>query len=176
MDPRVLIGRILALLSAILVVVSLFLAATFGASRWEVDRRQSIFLFVVGVVALVAIGVSFFLAPGLAALIAAIGGGLSFLPAFSWILYSAGHLGAGPILGSVAAVGLVAGAIMSFPSPALAELVRRGQREFDQSTTERATATAHLQPPAGWYADPTGEAKLRYWDGRQWTSHVDHQR
>jgi hypothetical protein len=25
-------------------------------------------------------------------------------------------------------------------------------------------------PPAGWYADPTGEASLRYWDGHQWTS------
>ena len=28
-------------------------------------------------------------------------------------------------------------------------------------------------PPAGWYADPTGEASLRYWDGHQWTSATD---
>lgn len=28
-------------------------------------------------------------------------------------------------------------------------------------------------PPAGWYADPTGEASLRYWDGRQWTPTTD---
>lgn len=28
-------------------------------------------------------------------------------------------------------------------------------------------------PPAGWYADPSGEASLRYWDGRQWTSATD---
>jgi hypothetical protein len=24
--------------------------------------------------------------------------------------------------------------------------------------------------PAGWYPDPAGEARQRYWDGRQWTS------
>src|SRR5436190_15897882 len=23
-------------------------------------------------------------------------------------------------------------------------------------------------PPAGWYADPRGEQRLRYWDGRSW--------
>ena len=26
--------------------------------------------------------------------------------------------------------------------------------------------------PAGWYDDPHGEARLRYWDGRQWTGHT----
>jgi hypothetical protein len=27
-------------------------------------------------------------------------------------------------------------------------------------------------PPAGWYADPTGRATHRYWDGERWTDHV----
>jgi len=27
-------------------------------------------------------------------------------------------------------------------------------------------------PPAAWYADPHGEARLRYWDGAGWTAHV----
>ena len=26
--------------------------------------------------------------------------------------------------------------------------------------------------PAGWYADPSGLPALRWWDGREWTSHV----
>jgi hypothetical protein len=26
--------------------------------------------------------------------------------------------------------------------------------------------------PAGWYADPNGEARQRFWDGQGWTSHV----
>jgi uncharacterized RDD family membrane protein YckC len=27
-------------------------------------------------------------------------------------------------------------------------------------------------PPANWYADPHGQARLRYWDGTQWTEHT----
>ena len=27
-------------------------------------------------------------------------------------------------------------------------------------------------PPAGWYADPSGEPGLRWWDGSQWTEHT----
>ncbi len=27
-------------------------------------------------------------------------------------------------------------------------------------------------PPEGWYVDPAGTAKQRYWDGERWTSHV----
>lgn len=26
--------------------------------------------------------------------------------------------------------------------------------------------------PEGWFADPKGEARLRWWDGQQWTEHV----
>jgi hypothetical protein len=28
------------------------------------------------------------------------------------------------------------------------------------------------QPPAGWYPDPQGLMRLRYWDGSQWTEHT----
>jgi 5-methylcytosine-specific restriction endonuclease McrA len=27
-------------------------------------------------------------------------------------------------------------------------------------------------PPPGWHRDPTNEARLRYWDGSQWTDHT----
>jgi Domain of unknown function (DUF4234)/Protein of unknown function (DUF2510) len=33
---------------------------------------------------------------------------------------------------------------------------------------EAAPAT----PPADWYPDPTGQARLRYWDGEHWTQHT----
>lgn len=45
----------------------------------------------------------------------------------------------------------------------------RGQQSPMQSGPNRPPQL----PPAGWYADPTGEASLRYWDGRQWTSATD---
>ena len=28
--------------------------------------------------------------------------------------------------------------------------------------------------PVGWYADPRGEAPLRWWDGNKWTDQVSH--
>jgi hypothetical protein len=28
-------------------------------------------------------------------------------------------------------------------------------------------------PPPGWYADPTGASKMRYWDGSQWDLTVE---
>ena len=29
-------------------------------------------------------------------------------------------------------------------------------------------------PPANWYPDPSGKARLRYWDGSRWTDHTAH--
>ena len=39
--------------------------------------------------------------------------------------------------------------------------------EAAESSAEGAEST-----PADWYADPKGTARLRYWDGSQWTDHV----
>ena len=29
------------------------------------------------------------------------------------------------------------------------------------------------EPAEGWYADPTGAAQLRWWDGHAWTQYVE---
>ena len=34
-------------------------------------------------------------------------------------------------------------------------------------------ANAEGGPPPGWYADPAGEHRFRWWDGVQWTEHVN---
>ncbi|MHB8467145.1 MAG: DUF2510 domain-containing protein [Acidimicrobiales bacterium] len=37
----------------------------------------------------------------------------------------------------------------------------------------RRARPAHVSPtPAGWYADPGGSGRLRYWDGIRWTEHM----
>jgi hypothetical protein len=37
---------------------------------------------------------------------------------------------------------------------------------------QRAAGPVSAAPPAGWYADPSGTAAQRYWDGSAWTEHV----
>jgi hypothetical protein len=45
----------------------------------------------------------------------------------------------------------------------------RGRR----TTPVHAPAVAgSMGTPAGWYADPRREARLRWWDGKQWSDHV----
>jgi hypothetical protein len=38
--------------------------------------------------------------------------------------------------------------------------------------SEAEPAPAEPNAPADWYPDPSGEARLRYWDGSGWTEHV----
>jgi len=61
-----------------------------------------------------------------------------------------GLLLGGPILGGV--IMLITG-------------LRRGS--FDRRLREAAAP-----PPAAWYPDPQGEARLRWWDGERWTGHT----
>lgn len=35
-----------------------------------------------------------------------------------------------------------------------------------------APSPAAASPPANWYPDPSGQARLRYWDGARWTEHT----
>lgn len=45
--------------------------------------------------------------------------------------------------------------------------VRRASR--NRATAGRGT----VWPPSGWYPDPSGAVRLRYWDGGRWTDHFD---
>ena len=45
-------------------------------------------------------------------------------------------------------------------------------RGFDAKGTSVAEGEVGSVIPAGWYADYTGEQRMRWWDGSQWTEHV----
>jgi len=53
---------------------------------------------------------------------------------------------------------------------------RRGRAQGGSAVPAGETPPSVPPPPpaapAAWYADPHGEARLRYWDGAGWTAHV----
>jgi hypothetical protein len=76
-----------------------------------------------------------------------------------------------------------AGSLVSVTVKLKAQLVDWGKRKKDLAlffngldavlgTGGTVAAAPVAQTPAGWYADPSGRAELRYWDGAQWTEHV----
>lgn len=50
-------------------------------------------------------------------------------------------------------------------------VVRAGQAPESEERPLAADAPPS-SAPAGWYADPRGEQRLRYWDGEGWTAHT----
>ncbi|MFL5821712.1 MAG: DUF2510 domain-containing protein [Solirubrobacteraceae bacterium] len=54
------------------------------------------------------------------------------------------------------------------------------RRRFDHEAAMAASgaptsapdAAATPLPPGGWYPDPSGQARLRWWDGQRWTEHT----
>ncbi len=59
---------------------------------------------------------------------------------------------------------LIAMAVRSAPSPAAAPLAAGPQAP--------ASAAPAATVPAGWYEDPSGRFRLRWWDGTAWTDHT----
>jgi hypothetical protein len=56
------------------------------------------------------------------------------------------------------------------PEPAAPEPAGPAQPTGAQPTAPAPSAPP--LPPANWYPDPSGQARLRYWDGSRWTSHT----
>lgn len=62
----------------------------------------------------------------------------------------------------------VVGLALLFAGDAFASLLY-GSRSGGYAATSNAVSQS---APPGWYADPTANGGLRYWDGRGWTAHT----
>lgn len=86
---------------------------------------------------------------------------------------------------TVTIVGLVSGVLTSILIPSLARIANIGRINRVIATAEarlnqvggetgqdQALPQEEEAIPADWYSDPSGEARLRYWDGTDWTDDV----
>ena len=94
----------------------------------------------------------------------------SFGNALAWL----GAIALGALLAVIGLVLLIVGLVRGrrpalTPPPASAP----GSLAPPPSAPSVAVQTPTLAAsPQGWYADPKGEARLRWWDGQQWTDYV----
>ena len=158
-DPAGLAGRAIAAGGAALMALSLFLPAyDFGEriSYWDIYERTDLVILVLAAAAIVLFAVSFGpREPACLMLVAAIGGfGLAM---FSPVLIEGGaDERVGMYLGTLGSLAVVVGAAV-----AIWPRMRAPAPQQD--------ATPAVAVVAGWYADPSGESRLRYWDGQAWT-------
>jgi hypothetical protein len=66
---------------------------------------------------------------------------------------------------ALAVIGVIGLVVVSGAIVTVVILVRRRR-------AHPRTVSSHLGAPAGWYPDPQVPARLRYWDGWQWTAHL----
>jgi len=188
-----LVARAVAWLGVVLAFPAIWVHFAGNVSYWRIPffgHSLGIGLLVLAIVCAVLLLLSelrlhstfdrLFPVPGLVA-----GGLLLFVPleaAFDHL----GDLGAGAWLGFVACLAIVVASVLMILSPRLLTVrlpARRVKPKPEpapsppQASPEPGPAHSYSPPSgppvqtvsAGWYADPSGQARLRYWDGERWT-------
>jgi hypothetical protein len=166
-SPIGLLGRVIAVIGVLLVVVSVFqppFEEESGNFREFYDRAD-IYLFVLTAAAIVVLLVSLFVGQALCLYVAGMIGAviLGFFLLFE-IEFKFEGFARGWYLATAGGACLVVGTAVALVPMLLA---RGEQPELAFLSAEPTEAPE--TPQAGWYADPSRQARLRYWDGERWS-------
>jgi hypothetical protein len=85
---------------------------------------------------------------------------------------SSSSTGAAPVSPQAPVAPAPGAATQAPPPPATARPASQEPTSVQPSATPASAGAAPPEaagPPAGWYPDPQGQARLRYWDGGAWT-------
>jgi hypothetical protein len=162
------VGRAIAAIGAVMMIASLFPKAySSSLSFWAFYRRMDVVILVVAVAVLLLLLVSFRILGELSLFaVGVIGGfGIGFFFLSELIENGSTTAAAGEYLAFLGSAAVLIGASVALV-PALAS--RAGDWQ-DFAFVPSETATSPTVSPAGWYADPSGQVRLRYWDGQNWT-------
>lgn len=161
-----LVGRAIAAVGAIVMAVSLFQPAFVDSpvSSWDAYSRLDLVVLGAAIATLLLLLMSLVARAELSLFV--VGVIASFVLGF-FLLILLEFPGSGPgwylaIAGSAAI--LVGVAIALVPA-----LVARSGEPADLAFLPAEPIPEAVAHPAGWYADPSGQAGLRYWDGQFWT-------
>lgn len=162
-----LVGRAIAATGAVLLAIALVQSPAEGDSRnfREVYQRLDITILVVVAAVVVLLLVSLAAGQGPALFIVGVLGAvvLGFFLLISIEFKFEGYA-RGWYLALAGSAGILAGAAVALV-PMLS--AREGEPELAFLPAESSRAAA---PDAGWYPDPSGQARLRYWDGQSWSA------
>lgn len=181
------IGRGVGLLGALLLLISPFLDLGDFGSLWDIYERVDVLVLLSAIAAGALIVLDLVMRKALLLLIAA-GIGLVVFGIYLPFLIESGGGGIGAFLGTLGAVLVVVGSVLGYiagpmpvaapaaaayapvaPAPAPAQPAQPAQPAPQPAQPAPAPEPAASLPPAGWYSDPSGQARLRYWDGQAWT-------
>jgi hypothetical protein len=169
-----LVGRGIAAIGALLWILSTFLTTYSSGPEsvdfWELTRSSDVVSLVLAVAVLLIVTASVFVTGDVAmSAVAVIAGFLLSLVLVFMLEAREVDIGVGAYLGALGATVMGVGAVATI-TPALAASARAGEQRLP--FMDQAPPAPAGSPSAGWYEDPGGEARLRYWDGSRWSDNA----
>jgi hypothetical protein len=184
-------GLVLILVAVLGAIGSTFLhwygSGSYGQSLWQFTPRSDVGLALVGVATATLALVALTTGQRWAATLAAVGAGVvsGYVIPYPLDLQSGNEAKIGVYMAGGFGVFLLVGAALTaigavaHPSPrplpvegAMPQAQPQPQAQLIPPRAPAPPVAAAATPAAGWFPDPSGSGRQRYWDGERWTEHL----